>query len=361
MRGGTNLDLKKKSIEVIKTYQHESGAYVASPNFENYKFSWLRDGSFIAYAMDTVDEFESAYKFYCWVDHVILNHEDKYHLLIQKTNTNQKLSPKDFLACRYTLVGQEANDEWPNFQIDGYGTWLWGLSEHIKKTNNTSLLQEFAKSIEITINYLMKFWDLPNSDCWEENEDKIHPSTLACVYGGLTAINDFYQRDDIKDTTVRIKKFLLEHAIYDNRITKYIGSTSVDASLLWLTVPFNVFAPTDSYMMNTVGEMEKLILHKGGVHRYPEDTYYGGGEWLLLSSWLGWYYTLTGRMEEARKQLEWVEKQADDQGFMTEQVLDHVNNTDYIDKWIKQWGPVAKPLLWSHAMYLVLHENVKKQ
>jgi len=26
------------------------------------------------------------------------------------------------------------------------------------------------------------------------------------------------------------------------------------------------------------------------MHRYADDTYYGGGEWVLLATWLGWYY-----------------------------------------------------------------------
>lgn len=48
--------------------------------------------------------------------------------------------------------------------------------------------------------------------------------------------------------------------------------------------------------------MEETILHKGGVHRFPEDTYYGGGEWLLLSCWLGWYNASVGRGDDAKIQ-----------------------------------------------------------
>ncbi|HBE79678.1 MAG TPA: glycosyl hydrolase, partial [Firmicutes bacterium] len=64
-------DLKQRSIQIIKGNQMNNGAYVACPNFDNYKFCWLRDGSFIANAMDRVGEFQSAEKFLEWVHHTI--------------------------------------------------------------------------------------------------------------------------------------------------------------------------------------------------------------------------------------------------------------------------------------------------
>lgn len=353
------MDLRKASIGVIRQNQHLSGAYVASPNFENYQYSWLRDGAFIAYAMDCVGEHDSSNHFYHWVNDTLMKHHVKLEQLMNKHLSGQQLERMDFLPCRYTLEGEEAKDDWPNFQLDGYGTWLWGLSEHIKMTSDEQLLLDFKDSIEDSIAYLVTFWKLPNSDCWEENEEKIHPSTLACIYGGLHSINEFLQRDEIKQVLHEIKQFLVDEAILENRFVKYIGSTSVDASLLWLTVPFQVFAPNDPYIIHTVKVMEERILHQGGVHRFPEDTYYGGGEWLILSCWLGWYYTLVGRLSDAEQQLHWVEAQADEQGWMTEQVLHHVNDPSFIPKWMDLWGPVASPLLWSHAMYLVLSERLK--
>lgn len=355
-----DLNLRDISIDVIKQNQHPSGAFIASPNFDNYKYSWLRDGSFIAYSMDVIGEHESARKFYQWVNKTINNHHGKYEQLIEKHDKGDNLEIKDFLPCRYTLEGYEVEDNWPSFQLDGYGTWLWGLSEHIRMTNSYELIDEFSESIKDTINYLLVFWNLPNSDCWEENVDKIHPATLACIHGGLTSINEFMQKDDISQTTTMIKDFLLENAIYEDRFVKYIGSTSVDASLLWLTVPFNVFSPENTYIKNTVKLIEERILHQGGVHRFPEDTYYGGGEWLLLSSWLGWYYLSVGKENEAKDILKWVENQAEPNGFLPEQVLHHVNEKAYIEKWLNLWGPVATPLLWSHAMYLILLTKLSK-
>lgn len=355
------MDFKQISIDVIKKFQHESGAYVASPDFENYQYCWLRDGSFIAYGMDCVGEHQSADRFYQWIDRVIKKQTGKLRILLEKKASGQTLQSHDFLPCRYTLAGEEARDEWPNFQLDGYGTWLWGLCKHMEATGDHGLLKNYQESIDTTIKYLCSFWNCPNSDCWEENEDQIHPSTLACICGGLIAINQHYNCDEIESAVNEIREYLKQCAVLDGRFVKHIGSTSVDASLLWLSVPFGVFGVDDPHMVKTVKKIESEILFKGGVRRFPEDTYYGGGEWLLLSGWLGWYYAETGRKKEAGKQLEWIEAQADEDGLMPEQSIKHVNDPSFIQHWTNMWGDVAKPLLWSHAIYLILQEKLTQK
>lgn len=357
-------DFVSISKTIIKHYQSDNGAFVACPNFDTYSYCWLRDGTFIAYALDVHGEHEAALRFYRWVHLAIIGQKSHLHKLIEKHESGESVSSKDFLPARYTLEGKVAEDEWPNFQLDGYGTWIWGLGEHIARTGNVKLADEFAGSIDLTYEYLSRFWRVPNYDCWEEFGDRVHPATLACLYGGAEAAARITGNERWLVLAGTIRSFILAEGTADGRFVKSIGYGNVDASLLWLSVPFGVVEPGDPVMANTVNAIESLLLHDGGVHRYPEDTYYGGGEWLLLSCWLGWYYSLTGQTAAARRQLEWTERQADGNGEMTEQALHHVNKPEKIEEWRNLWGDVAKPLLWSHAMYLVLAnaliESVKK-
>jgi GH15 family glucan-1,4-alpha-glucosidase len=349
-----DMDLKQRSIQIIKENQMNNGAYVACPNFDNYKFCWLRDGSFIANAMDRVGEFQSAEKFLEWVHHTIKKYCYKVDILLAKEQNGERLEAADFLATRYTLDGFESHDNWANFQLDGYGTWLWALAEHINYSGTQELFNNFNESVEATVLYLSRFWSNPNFDCWEEFDDKVHPATLACICGGLKSINRYLNRPEVAKLSADILQFVKEHGVLDGRLTKSIGVHNVDASLLWAGVPFGLFSCYDETFAQTAHEIEARLLHQGGVHRYLEDTYYGGGEWLLLSCWIGWYYCETGRIQEAVSILKWVEDQADETGSMAEQVICHVNDPSLIDQWVECWGPVAKPLLWSHAMYLVL-------
>ena len=52
----------------------------------------------------------------------------------------------------------------------------------------------------------------------------------------------------------------------------------------------------------------------------------------------------------------WIETQADADGNLPEQTATHLIAPDYYARWVARRGPIANPLLWSHAMYLILNE-----
>jgi GH15 family glucan-1,4-alpha-glucosidase len=134
----------------------------------------------------------------------------------------------------------------------------------------------------------------------------------------------------------------------------------VDASLLGVALPYRMLESGDPLFQGTVARIE-ADLHRpqGGVYRYLGDTYYGGGEWLLLAAWLGWYHAERGDRARAADLLDWVEAQADPDGNLPEQVSEHLLSPPHYAEWVGRWGPVAKPLLWSHAMHLILVEAMR--
>jgi GH15 family glucan-1,4-alpha-glucosidase len=356
----------KDAISIIKLNQHPSGGYIACPLFSHYGYCWLRDGTFIAYAMDTVGETESAGLFYGWVHQVLQDKRSLVDELIRKHESGQRMEKHEFLNTRYHLDGREDHTDWGNFQLDGYGTWLWGLCDHIRRTGNRSLLDEYRTSIELTVDYLQVFWIYPNFDCWEEYPDFVHPATLACIYGGLHALGELEKRQSLLDKADEIHRFLLEHAVWDGRFVKSIQflngewrpvQPGVDASLLWLSLPFGVVEPTHAYMQHTVQAIEKELKHEG-IHRYAADTYYGGGEWLLLTAWYGWIKAEAGDLEEAQRCLTWIVSKADDLGRLPEQVPDTLLDSSAYEEWTQRLGRPALPLLWSHAMLLVLSDKL---
>ena len=458
-------DLRDHSIEIIRRHQAPSGAYVACPTFAPYRFCWLRDGTFTAYAMDRAGHHDSARRFYLWVDSVLRREAGRVDRIADLLACGQAPDHRDMPPTRYRIDGVPEEDKWPNFQLDGYGTWLWGLAEHVAMTGDTTLLEQARKSVDLTIRYLSLCWKMPNYDCWEEFGDRLHPATLACLYGGLAAAGrllacggaaaqvvgvsevpktprtactahtgpairavESSRRADVAEAVEAaeaihatqatcatravdvawaahadhaahaapsayaahaahaahaaralgapgasndpnasgiaglaesIREYILDHGVAQGRFVKSLGNPSIDASLLWLAMPFAVVEPSDPLMLSTVEEIERRLYHSG-VHRYPEDTYYGGGEWPLLACWLGWYYCRAGRPASAAPIVDWVERCANERGELPEQVSDHVNDPTYLPVWQERWGPVATPLLWSHAMYLVLLDELAK-
>jgi len=353
------MDLYEKSINIILNNQSEYGSFIASPSFDKYKFSWMRDGSFIANSLDVAGKYDSSYRFFLWADTVIKRYANKIDGIACKISKGEKLEKSDFLNARLTLDGfDEKENGWGNFQLDGYGTWLWALAMHIERTGRTEILKEFRESVDLFVKYINSLWYYPNYDIWEENGDKIHTSTLACLYGGLNSINKYLDNDEIRCLAAKIKAYILTNCIENGYFIKYIGTEDVDASLIWLAVPFEVVGLRDPVFTKTVSKIEEDLLHSGGMHRYKKDTYYGGGEWVLLSCWMGWYYSKMGDRDKAESILKWVEKAADKNGNLPEQVCEHMNESDRYSYWLNLWGEPATPLLWSHAMYIILKDEV---
>ena len=40
--------------------------------------------------------------------------------------------------------------------------------------------------------------------------------------------------------------------------------------------------------------------------------------------------------------------------YLPEQVTGHLLAPASYDEWVERWGPIATPLLWSHAMFVTL-------
>lgn len=346
-------ELARGSVEVIRANQAETGAYLASPTFVAYRYSWLRDGAFIADAMSRVGEIESAEAFFGWCAGVVVDRRERIESLIAGARAGEAIPITAFLNTRYTVDGHESGEEWSEFQLDGYGTWVWALDGHRRRHGRP--LPDLVTGAELSARYVAAFHDRATFDWWEEFEDH-HASTLASLYGGLAAVSRWAElpapaRDQFASTARTIRARLLADARRLGSFTKTLGGRGVDASLLTLATPFRVVDPDDARMHETLGLIEAELVADRGVHRHVADIYFGGGQWLLLAAFLGWHYAELGRLEDAWAELDWIVEQATPAGELPEQVRHHLLAPEHFADWPV---PIATPLLWSHAMFLTL-------
>lgn len=345
-------DLVDASLAVLRDGQGKTGGFIASPNFPVYRYCWFRDGTFIAHALDLWREHAMARRFYAWGIGVVRYQADAVRAALTAPPGQV---PSTYLHTRYTLNGHPGDEEWPNFQLDGTGTFLWGLVDHLERTGATAWPSGWEEAVNLLTRYVAHLWPLPNSDCWEEFDDRVHISTLCALAGGMSAVGRYAGDDWSRDIGDEIRRFIVTASHAHGYLPKFVGSDVVDASLLWGCIPFGVLAPDDPLMVETVRRIRaELVGSHGGVHRYAADTYYGGGAWLLLTALLGEYLLTIGDAVAARTALRWIEEQAAAGGAMPEQVPLDLRAPDMYEPWIDRWGPVAEPLLWSHAAYLRL-------
>jgi GH15 family glucan-1,4-alpha-glucosidase len=332
--------------------------------------------------MDTAGEFTSSKAFFRWIGRTIQKYGVKVEDIRRHLEAGLPIGKDDMLHTRYTLDGNEVtvDSTWGNFQIDGYGTWLWALAEHVRRSGDRSILKELTESVQITLRYLELVWKLPNYDCWEEHPECLHPYSLATVFAGFDSIASMVRAGwldtcpvEVDELARQVKEFLVKYAVHDGHLVKQIlpermgespkpnPVSGVDSSLIGISVPFKVLMPNDPLIQSTIKVIEDE-LHRldRGVYRYKADVYYGGGEWLVLTAWLGWYYAETGKIRQAESLRAWIESQADAKGCLAEQVSDYMLAPKDLEPWLKKWGQIANPLLWSHAMYIILVNVVQE-
>lgn len=358
----THTPLRDASIRIIKANQAGSGAYIASPNFRVYNYSWFRDGAFIAEAMSACGENESALNFHKWATRIIIEREEKIASLIRRGKQGETISNDEHLHCRYTVEGQESKEQWTNLQLDGFGTWIWSLDNFIERGNILPLAT--YRAVETLIGYLGTFWRIDTYDWWEESYGHQHVANLGSIAAGLGRCSKWTSisqdsRAAAGVSAEKIMDLIQARGVSDGRLVKWIDGNGLDASLLALVAPFNLFEAGHDVAQATVDAVASE-LGTFGTCRHLGDWYFGGGKWPLLSCFLGLAYISLGKEAQAQEILDWVTSIANEELELPEQLEEPLLQPDKRAQWVEQWGDPAVPLLWSHAMYLSLHSALRK-
>lgn len=350
------LTLAQRSIRLILAQQTPEGAYPASPTFSAYRgYCWFRDGAFIADAASAAGEAASAARFFDWCAGVLTDRAEHIRWIAAESEAGRPPAPELMLPARFTFAGGDGTDEWWDFQLDGYGTWLWALAAHLRRHGGD--IEPWREAVELTVDYLVASWQRPCYDWWEEHAAHVHVSTLACIGAGLDAVAASLDPDRAARAAAAvggIRAMVAERGLVDGHLAKWLGSTAVDGSLAAAIAPLG-FVPADTPVGR--GTLDALSAHldvDGGVHRYLGDTFFGGGQWPLLSCFLGLAHLAAGDRAAAERLYEWALRAATLEGDMPEQAGRHLIAPGMEQYWIDRWGTVATPLLWSHAMLLRL-------
>ena len=352
--------LVDRSRRLLSEAQSASGAWPAAPGFAPYGFSWFRDGSFIAEGASAAGLASEAEAFHAWCAGVLRREEPAVDHVVEALAAGRRLEDGEYLPARYTLDGERHDDDWWNFQVDGYGTWMWALERHLGRTGGD--VAPYADAVVIATRYLVATGRDTCRDWWEENREHTHVATLAGVAAGLRAavrlgcLPEPLARS-ASTTADAAEGDILGGGVLGGRLVKWLGGGDLDASLLSVAAVYDVL-PLDHPVVVATADAVRRHLTDGGVHRYLADTFYGGGQWPVLASLLAWHEARTGDLEAAAARLDWVVSVADDDLRLPEQVAPMLA-PQVLDEWLERWGPSADPLVWSHGMFLAAVAEVQ--
>ncbi len=358
------------------------GSMIAAPEFDEdfsrcggYAYCWGRDAAWIATAIDRAGYREMVRDFYRW--------------------TVRAQSPDGSWEQRHYLDGRPA-PQW-GLQIDETGSILWGMWEFVRKEENDGFLGEIWPAVRKGAEFLASFLDpetglpLPSKDLWEERDGE-HTYSAAAVCGGLRAAAQMADRlgfdglaREWKQAAETVRSAVLKRLWNEKRNAFFRGlkravdaraareaeakgrrvirerdgkgyvvwrlweDDVIDASLLGVSLPFELIPADDPRMVATSEAVETLLSSPvGGIRRYEDDRYIGGNPWILTTLWLAMIRIRQSRANEAVRLLEWAVRHRTALDLLPEQVDRHTGETAWV-----------VPLTWSHAMLvLTVHELV---
>jgi GH15 family glucan-1,4-alpha-glucosidase len=345
---GKTIEISK---QVIKDCCLENGAIVAANGSKDYfpaeakyyTYVWPRDASFACAAADILG-IQIQEKFFDWCVCRAEGFQDA-GLFYEK-----------YFANGLKAVGR--------FQPDQTGSVLWAIWSHYKVDLKKALRYEglISKAADgICDKWKTDHFVVVTNDLWEERltfpdlKENWTYSLAACIKG-LECANEIVPCKRWSEVANMMRERLEIH--FDGYFWRSYGVLSdkgIDASVLGLVYPFEIFSSKDHRIVETIKKIEEKIVINGGLHRYEHDMYdgwmlgtsqrnKGAGAWPLLNFWMSIYYAKAGNKKKALQYYNWVLDRVD--GFIPEQIFE--NNIQVS----------VSPLCWSHSMFVIASKEL---
>jgi GH15 family glucan-1,4-alpha-glucosidase len=287
---------------------------LGGPRNWDYRFCWLRDSTFTLYALLISGYMDEARAWREWLLRAIAGHPQDTQIMYGVAGERMltELELPWLTGYEQSIPVRIGNAAHQQFQLDVYGEVIDTL--HVARKYKLERNDDAWRLQKALMDFLESGWKQPDEGIWEvrgPRRDFTHSKVMAWVavdrsvkevrhgFGDGPLDRWIALRDEIhRDVCER--GFDVER----NAFVQYYGSKSLDASLLM--IPLVGFLPAkDPRVMSTVAAIERELMYKGLVLRYPTETGVDGlppgeGAFLPCTFWLADNYALAGRTQEAR-------------------------------------------------------------
>ena len=337
----------KRSLITLRAMVHQpSGGIVAAPTTSlpeapggkmnwDYRYSWLRDGTFTLGALLNAGFKEEAVKWRDWLLRAVAGSPERMRIMYRVDGSRHlsEWSVDVLPGYRYASPVRIGNAASTQHQIDVYGEVLDSL--HLARLGGIEpTAQERHASLAI-VRHLETVWNTQGSGVWESrDEPRQYTYSKVMAWVGVDRVLRMLEQDGAgSDTTDHhdIERLeALRQTIHDEvcregwneglgSFTQYYGGQEIDASLL--LIPLVGFLPADDRRIAATIETVQRELSEGGLIRRTKAKASGPNEGVFLacSCWLADCLSMQGRADEARAQFERVLAVCNDVGLLAEE------------------------------------------
>lgn len=299
----------------------------------DYRYSWIRDSSFVLWAFHSLGYNEEAISYMNWFMNSFYLSEDNVQIMLgvggERDLTERSLSHLEGYRGSYPV--RVGNDAWDQFQLDLYGILLDALYFSHKHGGGIEK-KIFEQLVKPLVNSVLKQWTKEDCGIWEVRGEKKHfvYSKMWCWVALDRAVKIAYElgmADEARSWT-ELREKMHDEIIkrgYDESLKSFVqsyGSKDLDAANL-LMPQVRFLKATDPRIVSTIDlTKEKLMKNGKFVYRYLSNDGLPGNEgaFLICSFWLVNCLTMAGRHKEAEDLLNSLVEHSNHVGLFSEEV-----------------------------------------
>jgi len=319
-----------------------SGAIAAAPTTSlpeaiggarnwDYRFSWIRDSSFILESLLQLGCEMEAKAFFWWFMHATRRTLPRLHVLYRLDGgivTTERALPLDgYRASRPVRVGNGAAAQ---LQLDTYGELLDAAYQYAHRGHQ--LGRETARNIANLAEFVCSKWREPDSGIWEVRAAPRHyTQSKAMCWVALDRAKRLAEAGHLRlrgaarwaREAAAIRRFIEERCWSEAQQSYawYAGGDELDASLLLLAIG-RYDRPDAPRIRRTIEAIRRKLSTGVFLRRYAGDDglSHGEGAFVCCSFWLVEALAIAGQRRDAEQLMDELVALANDVGLYAEEI-----------------------------------------